>query len=172
MRKRIVLVVVASRTFHGQAQKCLAEGVGSIGHIRHPVLFIYYASFFGNFMISIKCRRQNMFFGGIGHEVARKLHTHKGIVRHIFVKCIYHPISPRPLAPVAIVLKAMRVCKPCYIHPIHRHFFAIFWASQQLVHFLLVVIFAIHLLYCGRKACKINGESFQKAFVICCRVGL
>ena len=104
--------------------------VDGLKKLRRPedvakMLLRNYTTFFCVFMIAEKTSCKYLFFVCIRQHITRDLPCNKFIVRQIFIKSMYHPITPGPLCTNVIILVTVTVCIACNIKPVHRHLFAI-----------------------------------------------
>src|SRR5690606_7157320 len=97
-------MVMALGTLHGNPQNALAEGIGFIDSICHTILFFDNAALFSNFMVSIECRRKDLFLRRLRHHITGKLPRHEPVIRHVLVECVDYPITPWPLRTHVVIL--------------------------------------------------------------------
>ena len=60
-------MVVAMGTFHRYSEQSLAKQIVAIRDVHGSVFFLNSAPFFGDFMVSVEGRRQQLLLGRIGH---------------------------------------------------------------------------------------------------------
>ena len=135
---RIEFVVVAAAAFERQAEESGAHRVHAIDHVGHAVLLLDDAALLVLHVQPIERRRQALFLGGVGQQVAGQLPGDELVERQILVERLDDPVAVGPHRPVAVHLVAVRVGVPGQVQPVGRHPLAVARRRQQPVDDFLV----------------------------------
>ena len=135
---RIILVIVALGTGHGEAEE---YGAGDI----HAVEQHHVALLFGNGpalaiqeVVPVEGSGDFLIGGGGREQVAGELPGAKLIERHVAVERPHHPVAPDPLEGIAVLLEAIAVGISGGVQPGDGHAFAISGRGEQPVHCLFI----------------------------------
>ncbi|MNY24802.1 hypothetical protein D3C86_1585420 [compost metagenome] len=119
-------------------------------------------------MVPKKCRCQNLLFACIRQQITRYLPGKELVIAHVPVECADQPVAPGPLRAVFIILIAVGIGIARYVQPMHRHFLAIGFLVQQVVHNFFICLPAsvgpellLHF-QCRRQARNVQGSPFQQ----------
>ena len=134
LRNRVVLVVVAAGTLHGQAQKRLAKRTGAVGHVFGAVFLVNDAAFLALRVVAVETGGNERVAARIGQQVAGQLPRHEVSEWQVLVECADHPVTVRKRVAHPVVLVAVAVGVARHIHPVGGHAFAVVRRGQQPVH--------------------------------------
>ena len=138
LRHGVVLVVVAARALHGQAEEGRAEGVHAVGHVLDAVLLLGAAALVGLAVQAVEGRGQALLAGRLGQEVPRQLPGHEVVPGEVVVEGADDPVAPGPDAALDVALVAVGVRVARDVEPLAGHALAVAGRSQQPVDGALV----------------------------------
>ena len=161
----VVLVVVAPRTPHGQAEEGLARGGHPVGRVLDQILLLDRPALVGDHVVAVEPRRDARALVRVRQEVPRKLFHHEAVVGQVPVVGVDDPVPPGPHVAPAVDRVAVRVGVARGVEPLQRHALAVVRRGQQTVDHALVGIGPFigeertHLLHGRRQAGQVEGHA-------------
>ncbi len=171
-REGIIFMIVAMGAFQGHAQQSLPEEVSPVGDIAAPVFLGDDAAFLRDLVIAVEGRREDLFAGGIGQQVAGQLPGDKLVVRQVPVEGIDDPVAPGPLGAVAIVLITVRIGVAGEVQPMNGHLLPISRLFQEFFDDLFVGCWSVvgqktvHHLDGWRQAGEVETDPAEESFFV------
>ena len=121
LRNRIELVVVAAGALEREPHEGGGRGLRAVGHVFHAILLVDHAPFGREHVVAAEAGGDPLGLRRLGQEVARELLDHELVERHIAGEGIDHPVTPRPLRSLLVVVVAVGVGVAGDVEPVHRH---------------------------------------------------
>ena len=138
LRERVVLVIVAARAAHGEAQEDGARGFGAVHDVLDRIFFRHDAVLGVAAMVAVETRGDLLVHRRVRQHVPGNLFHREPVERQIPVKRVDHPVAPSPHHALAVKLVAVGVGVARRIQPARRHPFATARRGQETIDGLFV----------------------------------
>ena len=138
LRERVVLVIVAARAAHGEAQEDGARGFDAVHDVLDRIFFRHDAVLGVAAMVAVETRGDLLVHRRVRQHVPGNLFHREPVERQIPVKRVDHPVAPSPHHALAVKLVAVGVGVARRIQPARRHPFATARRGQETIDGLFV----------------------------------
>ena len=167
LRQRVVLVIVALGTLHGQAHEYRRNRVDLVGDIGDAVFLGDRATLVRVHAVAQKAGCQPRLIRRIWKQVPGQLFDNELVVRHVLVVRVDHPFTPEPHVSVVIDRKAIRIRIPRRVEPGQGHALSEMRRGKQTINRFLICVatlireIRIDLFDRRRKAGEVQCQTTQ-----------
>ena len=131
LRDRIKLVVVAAGALEREPHEGGGGRLDPVGHIFDAVFLRDDAPFGREHVVATEAGCDPLRPAGIGQEIAGELLHDEAVVGHVAGEGVDHPVAPRPLRPLLVVVVAVGVGVAGDVEPLQRHPLGMPWRGEQ-----------------------------------------
>ena len=136
-------MIVAASTTDGQSEPNRRSRFNSIGHVFDSPFFGNNSAFVIHSVVSIETGRKPLLVCRVFEKVSGQLLDRELIERHVRVVSADHPVAPRPLASLDVVLISARIGVACGVEPYQSHPLAVVRRLEQTINHYLVGVLTL-----------------------------